>query len=52
MHIQCFNHMANLVVTHTIKTEVFSDLFTTLPGIIRNLHSAQSVHVTGLRRPR
>jgi hypothetical protein len=48
MHIFCFNHMFNLVFARTIKTQVFSDVLTTLPEIIRILHSGQSSHIIGM----
>jgi hypothetical protein len=43
--------MVNLVFTHALKTKVFSNVFTTLPEIIRILYSAQFIHVICLRCP-
>jgi hypothetical protein len=52
MHIPWLNHIVNLVFTHTIKSDFFSEVFAMLPEICRTLHSAQSIHILGRGCPK
>jgi hypothetical protein len=52
IHMPCLSQIVNLVFTQTIKSDLCYEVFVTRPEIIRTPHSAQSIHIIGLRCPK